>query len=201
MRVIMLTAPTAKSYFDAMVIDSKGSLLDSETSTLIEGVIRNVSGMLFDDPSNHLTVYLTFIYMMLNLHSPIYVRASSPQSGMSTEHLDRMLAILKQMNGAITADNILVTDKMDILHGTSTMLSSEHSKFSVWFYEMVFDIANNTVNPDRVDDVFEETVRYIENVISNIEKNIIFIGQDLSPEDVVVMCIYPVNGSLLFIID
>lgn len=201
MQLIMLTHASAKNYFDSIVLDGNGGEFDSDTKRLIDTVIKDMTMFIHEDPNNQLSEYLTFIYMMFSLHCSTYVKATSASSAISPQHLTRLLSILNTLAPGITADNILVADKMDILYGTQHLTHSEQSKFSVWFYEHVYDIATNTVDPDRSDDVFDEAIRYIETVISNIEQNIVFLGQEINPDDVVVLCLYPVNGVLFFLID
>ena len=201
MQLIMLTHNAVKTYFDASVLDDKGSEFDQETRKVIDYVIADTTGIVQNDPNNTLSKYLTFIYMVLSVYSVSYVKASSPTSAISTEHLNSLLLRLNNLAPGITADNILVADKMDILYGTQHLIHSEHSKFNSWFYEHVYDIAINTVNPDIADDIYEEAISHLERTVSAIEQNIIFLGQEINPDDVVVICMYPVNGNLYFLVD
>lgn len=201
MRLIMLTHTSVKNYFDSIVLDGNGSDFDVDTRRLLDDIISDITSFTQSDPHNQLSPYLTFVYMMLNLHSSIYVKANSESSAITTEHLNRLLSILTNLAPGITSDNILVADKMDILYGTQHLTYSEQSKFSVWFYEQAYEIAVNTINPERIDDVYNEAIVYIETIISNIEQNVIFLGQEINPDDVVVLCLYPVNGALFFLID
>lgn len=201
MQLIMLTHNAAKTYFDASVLDDKGSEFDQETRKVIDYVIADITGIVQNDPNNTLSKYLTFIYMVLSVYSVSYVKASSPTSAISTEHLNSLLLRLSNLAPGLTADNILVADKMDILYGTQHLVHSEYSKFNSWFYEHVYDIAINTVNPDIVDAVYEEAISHLERTVSAIEQNIIFLGQEINPDDVVVICMYPVNGNLYFLVD
>lgn len=201
MQLIMLTHNSVKNYFDSMVLDDVSNVFDFDTKRVVNYVIADLTTVVGTEPSNPLSHYLTFIYMMLKVHSATYVKATSPNSAVSADHLLNLLSKLSKVAPGITPDDILVADKMDILYGSQHFTHSEHTKFSVWFYEHVYDICINTVDPERADDVYTEVVNYFETVISNIEQNIIFLGQEINPDDVVVICIYPINGALFFLID
>jgi len=101
----------------------------------------------------------------------------------------------------VTAEDVLAADKMDILYGTHLSVTSEHSKFSVWFYQMVYDIATEIVDSDILEDVYEETVRFIEVAVSSIEQNVIFTGVVDDREDLVVLCLFPTLNAIYFFTD
>lgn len=201
MQFIMLTHNTVKSYFDSTVLDCNSSQFDLNAKKLIQNVISDMTGIFSFSDCENVSPYLTFIYMILNLHSTAYTKATSNDSGVAKEHLDLLMYKLRNLAPNITLDQILVADKMDILYGTQHRMNHEYSKFSVWFYEHVYEIAINTIEPDQADLVYEQAVSIIELVVSLVEQNILFLGHELDLEDMIVFCVYPFNGALFFITD
>lgn len=201
MQLIMLTPLAAKGYFDAITLDSCSSEFSFDVKRLIDAIVADLSGFGLSGPGASVTNYIQFVYMMLCLHCSVYVKATSPDSAVDKDYLAALLPKLHNLAPTITGNDILVADKMDILYGTNQLTNSEMNKFTVWFYEHSYEIAVNLINPSRIEEVYAEAVRYLETVISNIEQNVIFLGQEINPDDVVVLCLYPVMGNLYFVVD
>lgn len=201
MQVMMLTHSTAKLFFQSNCYDSQGNVLDANVQELLTRVIKTMGAIDGSDEKNVDLPYLDFIYILLKLHSKTYMKATHPDSAISTDHLNLLLGLIKPMWPNITGDDILTADKMDILYGTHYITINEHTKFSVWFYELVYSIASETVDLELLEDVYEETVRFIEVIMSTIEQSIIFRGDIGDNEDLVVLCLYPTVGAIYFFID
>lgn len=147
--------------------------------------------------------FLSFVQTTLYLYSRMYVKATNPDSGISSTDLVRLIESLRFIDPTIGPDQILVADKMDLLYGNDYRSFSEFSKFTAHFYEEVFDVVTGS-SFNEVDylqeTLFEDTVKVLEFIMSVIEQQVVFSSTEVDLDDVVIICALTKGNMLYFAI-
>lgn len=130
--------------------------------------------------------YSDFVYSVLTRHSVNYVKLDSPNCPLNPHEARLLLERINQVPVPVKSRDILIADKMDLLYGTDMRSFAEFTKFTPSFYgsieEEIFELDTMGSN-----DIFTDSIREVERLISYIEQLIIVSSQDEILEDLVVL--------------
>lgn len=184
MRIVSLTEYAARELLNSVI-------MTEEVKQSVVNVISNFGACM-----------VQFIHSVMYLHSKIYVRATEGDPVLNSHDLNRILVAMRAIDSTIEPSQLLIADKMDVLYGTDYRSYCEYSKFSMGFYEEVFNIVTGGSNsePNEYEEqLYQDTINALEYIMSAIEQHVVFAGVECDIDDMIIICILPRSGVLYFI--